>query len=254
MYLCCAITDQGTRPHNEDALLIHKTVLTEGLTEIRLQAPFLAGVADGVSGEAAGELASYTCMEMLRETNFSSRTDMDEVLNSIHQTLCQRGAEDGDSENMQTTLCAVGIDEEERIHTINVGDSRLYRYRNGLLQQLSRDQSLVQMLYEEGSITKLERETHKQKNIIFPVLGNLRSMPIFDIQAHDETVAFVDALLLCSDGLSDYVSTPEMEEILAMPKPFVRRLQLLTDLALENGSTDNITVLGITKLQDEKRR
>ena len=61
-------------------------------------------------------------------------------------------------------------------------------------------------------------------------------------------------LLLCSDGLSDYVSSPEMEEILAMPKPLIRRMQLLTQQALENHSTDNITVIGLTKILDEKKR
>lgn len=253
MYLCCAITNQGVRPHNEDAMLIHKTTLTDGVTEAQLGAPFLIGVADGVSGEHSGELASRMCMEMLGSVSFSSRTDLDEKLMEIHRALCESGDQDDQTRNMQTTLCAVGIDENERIHTINVGDSRLYRYRSGMLQQLSRDQSLVQMLYEEGSITRAEREHHKQKNIIFPVLGNLKSMPIFDIQELDEEMDFGDVLLLCSDGLSDYVSSSEIEEILAMPKPLVRRLQLLIELALQNGGSDNITVLGLTRISDKRR-
>lgn len=248
MYLCCAITNQGVRPHNEDALLLHKTVLTDGVTEGQLQAPFLIGVADGVSGEHSGELASATCMEMLRNITFTSKTNMDEKLSEIHHALCELGCQDNETRNMQTTLCALGVDENEMLHTINVGDSRLYRYRSGVLQQLSRDQSLVQMLYEEGSITKAEREHHKHKNIIFPVLGNLHSLPIFDIQSHNERVEFGDVLLLCSDGLSDYVSSPEIEDILAMPKPLVRRLQLLIELALNNGSSDNITILGLTRI------
>lgn len=254
MYLCCAITNQGVRPHNEDALLIHKTVITDGVTETQLSAPFLIGVADGVSGERSGELASSTCMEMLKNVSFTSHTDLDEKLMEIHSTLSELGSKDNATRNMQTTLCAVGIDENEMIHTINVGDSRLYRYRNGCLIQLSRDQSLVQMLYEEGSITREERETHKQKNVIFPVLGNLTSLPIFDIQEHEERIAFGDILLLCSDGLSDYVTSPEIEEILAMPKPLVRRLQLLIELALDNGSTDNITIIGLAKASGNKKR
>ena len=250
MYYCCAITDQGVRPHNEDALLIHKTVLTEGVTESRIQAPFLAAVADGVSGEQSGELASASCMEMLKNVVFNSHTDLDARLLEIHQALAQLGAQTNETANMQTTLCAVGVDEFGLLHTINVGDSRLYRYRSGCLTQLSRDQSLVQMLFEEGSITKQEREHHAHRNIIFPVLGNLTSIPIFDIQSHGESVEYGDVLLLCSDGLSDYVSSPEIEDILAMPKALVRRLRLLIDLALENGSTDNITVLALMKQPD----
>ncbi len=254
MYYCCAVTAQGVREHNEDALLMHKLVLTEGMTESRLSAPFLVAVADGVSGENGGEVASETCMNLLRNINFTSRTDLDAELNTIHITLAQLGAENDQTRNMQTTLCAVGIDENEELHTVNVGDSRLYRYRNGSLSQLSRDQSLVQMLYEEGSIRHWEMGSHKQKHVIFPVLGNLNSMPIFDIQMHHEKVEFGDILLLCSDGLSDVVSSLEIEEVLAKPKPLVRRLQILREMAQENGSRDNISVLALTKVMPERKK
>ena len=254
MYYCCAVTAQGVREHNEDALLLHKLVLTEGMTESRLSAPFLVAVADGVSGENGGEVASETCMNLLRNINFTSRTDLDAELNAIHITLAQLGVENDETRNMQTTLCAVGIDENEELHTVNVGDSRLYRYRNGSLSQLSRDQSLVQMLYEEGSIRHWEMGTHKQRHIIFPVLGNLDSTPIFDIQMHHEKVEYGDILLLCSDGLSDTVSSLEIEEVLSRPKPLVRRLQILRELAQENGSRDNISVLALTRIMTERKR
>ncbi|MCR5717745.1 MAG: protein phosphatase 2C domain-containing protein [Oscillospiraceae bacterium] len=254
MFYCCAVTSQGIREHNEDALLIHRLVLTEGMTESRLTAPFIVAVADGVSGEKGGEIASETCMKMLREINFNSHTDLDRELTGIHERLAQLGAKDDQTRNMQTTLCAVGIDENEELHTVNVGDSRLYRYRNGSLSQLSRDQSLVQMLYEEGSIRHWEMGTHKQRHIIFPVLGNLDSTPIFDIQMHHEKVEYGDILLLCSDGLSDTVSSLEIEEVLSRPKPLVRRLQILRELAQENGSRDNISVLALTRIMTERKR
>lgn len=254
MYYCCAITDQGIRTHNEDALLLHKTVLTEGMTETRLTAPFFVAVADGVSGEQGGEVASETCLRMLRGINFSSRTDLKEELQTIHVNLAQLGAQDSGTRNMQTTLCAAGIDENGELTIVNVGDSRLYRYRSGSLSQLTRDQSLVQMLYEEGSIQHWEMGTHKQKHIIFPVLGNVNSTPVFDIQKLHEPVRFGDILLLCSDGLSDAVGALEIEEILSMAKPLVRRLQLLRELAQSNGSRDNISVLALTKVADEKKK
>ncbi len=247
MYYCCAVTDKGIRPHNEDAFMIHKTVLTEGVTESLVSAPFLTAVADGVSGEHSGELASSLCLKLLKDVSFSSKTDMTEALTDIHTKLAAYGCRQSETLNMQTTLCAIGIDEDGVLHSINVGDSRLYRYRSGCLTQLSRDQSLVQLLYEEGSITKEEKQTHIHRNIIFPVLGNISSIPKFDIHIAAEEVAFGDVLLLCSDGLSDYAESTEMEEILAMPKPLVRRLRLLADLALANGSTDNITIIAVTR-------
>ncbi|MBE6851199.1 MAG: serine/threonine-protein phosphatase [Ruminococcus sp.] len=253
MYYCCAITDKGIRPNNEDALLIHKTVLTDGFTECLVSAPFLAAVADGVSGEQCGELASSMCLELLKDVQYSSKMDLRDKLLEIHEKLTKYSAQSEETANMQTTLCGIAVDEYEGLHTINVGDSRLYRYRSGCLSQLSRDQSLVQLLFEEGTITKEEKQNHKHRNIIFPVLGNLSSTPDFDIRSTDECVQYGDLLLLCSDGLSDYVSSNEMEEILALPKPLIRRLRLLTDLALENGSQDNITIIALMRMAEEKR-
>lgn len=253
MYYCCAITDKGIRPHNEDALLIHRTVLTDGVTECELSSPFLIAVADGVSGEQSGELASWTCLHKLKDINFSSQVDMEEKLFSIHESLAELGAKQEETHNMQTTLCAVGVDEKDMIHSMNVGDSRLYRYRNEYLQQLSRDQSFVQVLYEEGAISADERQNHAQRNIIFPVLGNLTEQPDFDIREHNEKIEYGDILLLCSDGLSDYVPKPEMEEILALPKPLVRRLQLLMERAMQNKCSDNITIIALVRVADKPK-
>lgn len=251
MYYCTAITDKGIRENNEDAFLIHRTVQTEGVTERTVAAPFLAAVADGVSGEQCGEVASSMCLQMLKNVQFSSRMDMKKKLLEVHRALAEYSVKRAEAANMQTTLCGVGIDEHGLLHTFNVGDSRLYRYRKGCLSQLSRDQSLVQLLFEEGTITKEEKQHHKHRNIIFPVLGNLSAVPDFDVRQSDAPIEFGDVLLLCSDGLSDYVSTNEMEEILAAPKPLVRRLRLLADLALQNGGSDNITILAITKTADQ---
>lgn len=246
MYYCCAITDKGIRPHNEDALLVHKTVLTDGVTERKLKPPFLIAVADGVSGECSGELASETCVKMLKDVSFSSKTDMLAVLMQIHTNLAQMGAKYKETTNMQTTLCAVGIDERGNMHTVNVGDSRLYRFRDNALTQLSKDQTLVQMLFENGTITHEEKRTHKHRNIIFPVLGNVSNVPQFDICSDYEKIQSKDILLLCSDGLSDYVTDEEISMILQTSAPLVRRLQLLLELADGNGSRDNITLVALT--------
>ncbi len=254
MFYCCALTDRGVRPHNEDAFMIHKTVLTEGMTETEVSEPFLAAVCDGVSGEQSGELASFMCLSLLKEVEFSSQIDMAEKLKEIHFALAAYGQQHSENLNMQTTLCGIGIDESHHLHTINVGDSRLYRYRKGCLTQLSRDQSLVQVLFEEGTITKEEKQHHVHRNIIFPVLGNLSNVPQFDIQTSTETIEYGDVLLLCSDGLSDYVDTTDIEETLALPKPLVRRLRILTDLALEHQCTDNITILAVMRIPDPKKK
>ncbi|MDE5755402.1 MAG: protein phosphatase 2C domain-containing protein [Oscillospiraceae bacterium] len=253
MYYCCAITDKGIRSHNEDALLIHRTVLTEGVTEQELSKPFLIAVADGVAGEQSGEIASSKCLEMLKQISFSSRVNMEQKLSNIHTSLAKIGAKQKHTRNMQTTLCAIGVDEHDMLYSMNVGDSRLYRYRNQELLQLSRDQSLVQLLLEAGAITPEQQQNHIYRNIIFPVLGNMDSKPEFDIKNYGEKIKYGDILLLCSDGLSDYVSKSEMERILMLNCPMVRRLQLLTELSMKHNCTDNITIIALTRLKHTRR-
>ena len=113
----------------------------------------------------------------------------------IHERLKKYGATKNTS-NMQATLCAFAIDDKNKIHTVNVGDSRLYRYKNSSLDQLSKDQSLVQMLFEEGAITAEERKTHVHKNIIFPVMGNKDSKPKVDIKYLDMEIEHGDLFIL----------------------------------------------------------
>ena len=242
MYYCCAITDKGVRENNEDALLIHRTVLTEGVTEVLVAPPFLAAVADGVSSEHCGEVASLMCLEMLRDVDFSSSVDLEETLADIHQRLTEYSSQKNETANMQTTLCGIAVDEYEGLHTINVGDSRLYRYRSGRLVQMSRDQSLVQLLYEEGSITKEEKQNHKHRNIIFPVLGNLSSTPDFDVRSDDECVQFGDVLLLCSDGLNSMIDDEAIGRTLKECS-MERAADSLIEQALAAGGRDNVTVL-----------
>lgn len=245
MYYCCGITEKGVMPHNEDALLVGRNVIDFGTTEQKLEGPFIAAVSDGVSGELSGELASRMCLELVRDVKYSKKIRLKQKLKEVHKQLVQYGSEHRETLNMQATLCGIAVDESNRVHTINVGDSRLYRFRGGHLRQISRDQSLVQLLYEEGSITHEERRTHVHRNIIFPVLGNNSSEPEIDIELLDGGIAFGDILLLCTDGLSDYLSPIDIEEILDLPKSLPKRLELLVQKALKNGGADNITIVAV---------
>lgn len=245
MYYCCGITDKGVVSHNEDAMLIGAEVRDEGTLEMKISSPFIVAVSDGVSGERSGELASSMCLEMLRDINYDGSVKLDERLMDIHRRLAEISADDPDMHNMQATLCGVAFSENGGILTFNVGDSRLYRFRGGRLTQLSRDQSLVQLLYEEGTITLEERRTHIHRNIIFPAFGNLSSEPKIDIVPISGGMEYGDLLLLCTDGLSDYLSPLDMEEILELPKSLPVRLELMVKKALENGGEDNVTVAAV---------
>lgn len=245
MYYCCGITDKGIMDHNEDSYMIDKKVITQGNIDVMVNVPFMAAVSDGVSGENYGEIASRKCLEFLSETEFNSGTDLKNIVMSVHRDLYDFGIQDNKTKNMQATLCAIAIDENDNLYTINVGDSRMYRYRRGELKQISRDQSLVQLLYEEGTITADQKKTHVHKNIIFPVMGNTTSEPKPDIQDLKEIMKYGDLILICSDGLSDYVSSSDIEDILALPAKLPKRLEKLVKLAIDNGSQDNITIVAL---------
>lgn len=245
MYYCCGITEKGIMPHNEDALLIGRHVMTAGMVEQRMNSPFIMAVSDGVSGENAGELASVMCLEGVRDIADFRKSQLHGSIMAIHEKLAEYSRNDENSRNMQTTLCGIAVDENQRISAFNVGDSRLYRYRGGILQQLSRDQSLVQLLYEEGTITQEELKTHVHRNIIFPALGNIKDTPRIDVEEIEGGLEYGDVLLICSDGLSDTLSTIDIQEVMDYPKSLLRRLEILVEMALEKGCSDNISAAAV---------
>lgn len=248
MYYCCGLTDIGTaRDNNEDSYLIDKTVMSDGALECEPEAPFIIAVADGVAGEASGEVASHTALELASQIKASCRTDYGRKLLDIHRSLKKRGAVIG-SVNMQTTFCGAAFNENGSVYIINVGDSKLFRFRGGIIRQLSTDQSLVQMLYEQGEITAREKRSHAHRNVIFPVLGNVDEEPKIDITEIDGGIQPGDIILICTDGLSDYLTKGEMEEALSLPCRLSRRLEKLIELAKKNGSRDNITAAAVSAI------
>lgn len=245
MYYCCGITEKGFMPHNEDAVIIGERVMNSGVAEMYLEAPFIAAVSDGVSGELSGELASMLCLNSLRSLGRYDTEGLREGIMTIHHSLAEYSSSHADARDMQATLCGIAVDGDRNVVAYNVGDSRLYRFRDGQLRQLSRDQSLVQLLYEEGSITREEKKTHARRNIIFPVLGNPTSDPTVDAAQIDGGIVHGDVLIMCTDGLSDYVSSIDMQEILELPKSLFSRLEIMVDLALERKCNDNISVIAL---------
>lgn len=251
MFYCCGITDKGSvRENNEDAFLINRIVMSSAEMESNVSAPMIAAVADGVGGEASGEVASRMALELLSGLKPSAKTDYEKKILSVHNSLRRYGITHN-TENMQTTLCALVVDDKGNAVMINAGDSRMYRYRGGKIKQLSRDQSLVQMLYDQGIITGEEKRTHAKKNVIFPVLGSLSEDPKPQIVPIEGGLIHGDVILMCSDGLSDSLTNGEFEDILARPKKLPKRLADLVERAIKNGSRDNITAVAVTCFSDK---
>ncbi|MDR0986854.1 MAG: protein phosphatase 2C domain-containing protein [Ruminococcus sp.] len=237
-------THQGKKPgQNEDSFLIGKKVISAGSAEVTANPPLFAAVADGVSGETSGEVASAMALGVLSGVKPSEKTDFEALIISVHRFLKMQGTLKK-LENMQTTLCAVAFTGVTDGYVINVGDSRAYLWRGEKLTRLTKDQSLAQLLFETGQLSKAEREAFAHKNVILPALGNLTAEPVPDVTKLPELFSG-DVILMCTDGFSDYVPVSDAEYIMSQPEKLSVRIEKLYGRALMGGSKDNITVLGI---------
>jgi serine/threonine protein phosphatase PrpC len=204
--------------------------------------PNLLLLADGMGGAAAGEVASAAAVQVIRKLDKPGITgpDMMEALaGAVHRAnerLAELVEEDPEREGMGSTVTALLFDGQE-IGLAHLGDSRAYRMRDGQLYQLSHDHTFVQSLVDEGRISKEEAFTHPHRNLILRVLdGRPDSDP--DLEMLD--VRAGDRLLLCSDGLPDYVSDLVIATSMAEGTPDSVVVDLITH-ALEAGSNDNVT-------------
>lgn len=236
-----ADTDVGRRrKNNEDAYLVDD--------ELGLWV-----VADGMGGQAAGEVASRQAVETVHEMVLSGLrrnegNSVERILESAVQaaTYMVFGMAELDSSKMGmgTTLTAV-LRQPDRLILAQVGDSRVYRVREGRAMQLTEDHTLVNWQVSQGLITEEQARKSKQKNVITRAVGN-RDYVQVDILPCD--VQPNDIFVLCSDGLYSYVKTDELPQFVAAGA--APAVQALIDLANKRGGKDNITVALVEARED----
>lgn len=217
------------RTANEDSFLVTDDVVA---------------VADGMGGHLAGEVASADTVDVLRAAAGSgSVEDLVAAVHRANRRINERAAEDAGLRGMGTTVCVAGLvryDGESQVAVLNVGDSRVYLFADGELEQLTDDHSLVETLLREGRITTEEAETHPQRNVITRALG-VEALVVVD--AWLLAPCDGDRLLLCSDGLFGELPKDRIAEILGEgddPEVTARRLAAEADAA---GGRDNITAV-----------
>lgn len=229
------------RGHNEDYIEALEPQTPE---EIQKNG-WLYIVADGVGGADAGEVASqYATERMVFHYKENDNPDWGErlidAMQAANTDLRQLVADRDDNSRMATTMVAVAI-QDNHAYIGNVGDSRAYHWRNGRLWQITKDQSLVAKLVEEGAITQAEADIHPRRNVILYSLGseNTPKIELFQLELEPG-----DMLFLCSDGLTRHVTDEEINDIItfAPPEPAVE--QLITQ-ANERGGEDNISAIVI---------
>jgi PPM family protein phosphatase len=205
--------------------------------------PYLQLVADGVGGAAAGEVASATAAYVTSAAAMgSSEPDLLEVLaravTQVHEQLRAGVAAEPARKGMGTTLTAIVTDGSQAA-LAHLGDSRAYRLREGELSQLTRDQTFVQMLVDEGEITREQARRHPQRNVVLQALdGDVAPVP--DLQLLDLRLG--DRVLVCSDGLSDMVEDDRVAECLGKAD-LEAAVEALVQAALAAGGRDNVTAL-----------
>jgi serine/threonine protein phosphatase PrpC len=245
-----AASDVGhTRSVNEDAFQL--TDLSTGRTfdENPAQGKIEAGargallaLSDGMGGHAAGEVASALVIASVRKTlqaNSAGSADqrLEDAVRHANTDVIAAAQTKG-QHGMGATLTAVLVEGSDA-YVAEVGDSRAYLLRSGRLKQLTRDQSLVQMLVDAGVMSKDEAEDSPQKNILLQAMGT-------DHEVH-AAIAQVnlrrgDRLLLCSDGISNAVSAAELQDVLSSNGPASACAQLI-QLANDRGGLDNLTAI-----------
>ena len=196
-----------------------------------------------MGGHAAGEVASALVLDSVRSSlaGASEAEAVEETvitaIDSANSAVRRNAAEEG-KRGMGATLTAVLVRATEAF-IVEVGDSRAYLLRARTLQQLTRDQTLVQFLVESGAISTEEARTSKRKNILLQAVGHADALKVAISRLK---LRRGDRFLLCSDGLSNAMNDDELRSILTGDDPAVA-CQKLVDLANERGGADNLTAI-----------
>lgn len=216
----------------------------------------LYGVADGMGGHNGGEVAAAMAVESLQE--HAGEPTLKNLMHAArigNRAIFEKAGNTPELHGMGTTLCAVrvvpGADGEgDEIAWINVGDSRIYLFRDDNLIQLSRDHSLVEDLLRDGQLTEDEAKVHPKRNIITRALGI-----DLDVEVDGSTVIPFngDRFLLCSDGLFGEVTADQIASVLRRLADPTEAADELVRLANEAGGRDNITVVLVEVVDDDGR-
>jgi len=211
--------------------------------------PALLIVADGMGGHNAGDLASRIAVEYVTEyflkssMDFSSSEDLIKAINQsieeANEKVYNLSMTDIHFSGMGTTL-TMAVFDNDHIHVAHIGDSRCYLLRHGLARQITRDHSLVQELLDNGSITRDEMDIHPKKNVITRALGTEDKLKV---DFFEETLEEGDIVLLCTDGLINYVNIEEYAKILPQNISMAEMTEILGNEALAAGGSDDITIV-----------
>ncbi len=209
---------------------------------------FIAAVCDGMGGAAAGNVASLSAVNTIKQKLCFAFDKAPEDGYDFYGLL-RKSFEEADDELMRLVLnnpelsgmgttAVAAIVWDGRVYVANVGDSRCYRITGSKAVRVTKDHSYVQMLIDNGTISESEAENHPNKNIITKALGGMThgSPDFFSFKADCP-------FILCSDGLTNFISEKRIAEIVNSSKSVQLAVNTMTDEAIANGGGDNVTTV-----------
>ena len=203
----------------------------------------LFAVADGMGGHQGGEVASSTAVEILA----TGDAPLEELVRKANDEVFRRAAKDPALAGMGTTLTALRH-EGSVLRLAHVGDSRAYLLRDGTIQRLTKDHTVVERLVDEGRLTADEADIHPQRSILTRALGVDEALQVDQGAIEPRTG---DRLLLCSDGLTGMVREDAITRILSDQADPQEAANALVEAANQAGGQDNITAVVIDVLDGE---
>lgn len=226
-HVCCeSRTDVGlVRKVNQDSVIVD---------------PPLFGVADGMGGHQGGEIASGECRDGMISFLRGRKVDaelLETAVKVVNRRIHIRAGEEPALSGMGTTLTCAWFDEKE-VYIAHVGDSRCYLYRDGELEQLTDDHSMVMEMVRAGVLTKEQAAVHPMRNVITRAVGSDRSIQV-DMLAKERKAG--DIWLFCSDGLHGQVDEQKIKSYLHMPLP--QAADAMLEAAMNAGAPDNVSLI-----------
>lgn len=259
------MTHRGrVRPDNQDQFLIaslhkllrvHQSSLPpEDITTLISESRgYILLVADGVGGRPDGQAASGTVvktiahhvthvMDLYRRLDSNNEAlfveELEKSVLKSHEILVEEGKKEYAGRGGATTLTMVAA-LWPVAYVIQVGDSRCYRLRDGRLERMTKDQTLAQALLDKGALTQTEAHRSPLRGVLASALGGRDATP----SIHATDCRWEDVVLLCTDGLTRYVTDPELEAELRAVSTSQESCRRLLQLALDRGGEDNVTVV-----------
>ncbi len=225
-------TDKGGRDNNEDSVGISESTFV---------------LADGLGGHKSGEIASQLVVDYLIKNysriNDISNAKMHGIINELNGIVCDAKETNSSLGDMASTVVAAFV-KDGIFNYFNVGDSRLYYFRNNKIILQSKDHSVTQACVDLGEIKREEMRFHKDRNKLTKVIGLDRNLKVLN-SFNPIEVQCDDAILMCSDGFWEYISEKDMEKTLKKSKSTQQWLELMLKIVNTHikKNSDNLSAI-----------